>query len=135
MPGGAAAIREPWRMAAAWLGAAFGERVPVPLAVVGRNLDHWEQVAALARSSAASVATSSAGRLFDAVSAILGVRDAVNYEARRRWSWNQLADPAEAAAYRPGSGAPPTTARRCWSAGATSSARWSRTWTQACPPR
>ena len=99
MPGGAAAIREPWRMAAAWLGAAFDGPVPEHLAVVGRNLDRWEQVAALARSGTASVATSSAGRLFDAVSAILGVRDAVNYEGQAAVELEQLADPAEAAAY------------------------------------
>ena len=99
MPGGAAAIREPWRMAAAWLGAAFDGPVPEHLAVVGRNLDRWEQVAALARSGTASVATSSAGRLFDAVSAILGVRDAVNYEGQAAVELEQLADPAETAAY------------------------------------
>jgi hydrogenase maturation protein HypF len=99
MPGGAAAIREPWRMAAAWLQAAFGGRVPEGLAVVGRNRDRWEQVAALARSGTASVATSSAGRLFDAVSAILGVRDAVNYEGQAAVELEQLADPAEGAAY------------------------------------
>jgi hydrogenase maturation protein HypF len=99
MPGGAAAIREPWRMAAAWLHAAFGGRVPERLAVVGRNLDRWEQVATLARSGTASVATSSAGRLFDAVSAILGVRDRVNYEGQAAVELEQLADPAEAAAY------------------------------------
>ena len=99
MPGGAAAIREPWRMAAAWLDAAFGGQVPERLAVVGRNLDRWEQVVALARSGTASPATSSAGRLFDAVSAILGVRDTVNYEGQAAVELEQLADPAETAAY------------------------------------
>ena len=102
MPGGAAAIREPWRMAAAWLGAAFAGQVPEHLAVVGRNLDRWEQVAALARSGTASVATSSAGRLFDAVSAILGVRDSVNYEGQAAVELEQLADPAERDAYPAG---------------------------------
>jgi hydrogenase maturation protein HypF len=99
MPGGAAAIREPWRMAAAWLDAAFGGQVPERLAVAGRNLDRWEQVVALARSGTASPATSSAGRLFDAVSAILGVRDTVNYEGQAAVELEQLADPAETAAY------------------------------------
>ncbi|MFL5792603.1 MAG: carbamoyltransferase HypF [Actinomycetota bacterium] len=99
MPGGAAAIREPWRMAAAWLDAALGGRVPERLAVVGRNRDRWERVLSLARSGTASPATSSAGRLFDAVAAILGVRDAVNYEGQAAVELEQLADPGEPAAY------------------------------------
>jgi hydrogenase maturation protein HypF len=99
MPGGTAAIREPWRMAAAWLDAAFGGQVPERLDVVGRNLGRWEQVVALARSGTASPVTSSAGRLFDAVAAILGVRDAVNYEGQAAVELEQLADPAERAAY------------------------------------
>ena len=99
MPGGAAAIREPWRMAAAWLDAALGGQVPERLAVVGRNLDRWERVVALARSGTASPATSSAGRLFDAVAATLGVRDAVNYEGQAAVELEQLADPGEPGAY------------------------------------
>ncbi|MFL6191113.1 MAG: carbamoyltransferase HypF [Actinomycetes bacterium] len=99
MPGGAAAIREPWRMAAAWLDAALGGQVPERLAVVGRNRDRWERVLSLARSGTASPATSSAGRLFDAVAAILGVRDAVNYEGQAAVELEQLADPGEPAAY------------------------------------
>jgi hydrogenase maturation protein HypF len=99
MPGGAAAIREPWRMAAAWLDAAFGGQVPERLAVVGRNRDRWERVLALARSGTASPVTSSAGRLFDAVAAILGVRDAVNYEGQAAVELEQLADPGEPGAY------------------------------------
>jgi len=99
MPGGTAAIREPWRMAAAWLDAAFSGRVPERLEVVGRNLGRWEPVVALARSGTASPPTSSVGRLFDAVAAILGVRDAVNYEGQAAVELEQLADPAEPAAY------------------------------------
>jgi len=99
MPGGAAAIREPWRMAAAWLDAAFGGQVPERLAVAGRHRDRWDQVLALARSATASPSTSSAGRLFDAVAAILGVRDAVNYEGQAAVELEQLADPAERSAY------------------------------------
>jgi hydrogenase maturation protein HypF len=99
MPGGTAAIREPWRMAAAWLDAAFGGQVPERLDVVGRNPGRWDQVVALARSGTAAPVTSSAGRLFDAVAAILGVRDVVNYEGQAAVELEQLADPAEPGAY------------------------------------
>jgi hydrogenase maturation protein HypF len=99
MPGGPAAIREPWRMAAAWLDAAFAGRVPERLDVVGRNRARWERVVALARSGTASPATSSAGRLFDAVAAILGVRDTINYEGQAAVELEQLADPSETGAY------------------------------------
>jgi hydrogenase maturation protein HypF len=99
MPGGAAAIREPWRMAAAWLDAALEGVTPERLAVVDRNRDRWEQVVALGRSGMAAPVTSSAGRLFDAVAAILGVRDTVNYEGQAAVELEQLADPGESAAY------------------------------------
>jgi len=99
LPGGAAAIKEPWRMAAAWLDVAFEGRAPDGLAVVGRNRDRWERVVALARSGTAAPPTSSAGRLFDAVAAILGVRDAVNYEGQAAVELEQLADPAERSTY------------------------------------
>ena len=99
LPGGAAAIKEPWRMAAAWLDVAFEGRAPDGLAVVGRNRDRWEQVVAVARSGTAAPPTSSAGRLFDAVAAILGVRDVVNYEGQAAVELEAVVDPAERGAY------------------------------------
>src|SRR4029453_15563293 len=116
MPGGAAAIREPWRMAGAWRGPALARQAPHRWAVVGRNLGRWEQVVALARSGTASPVTSSAGRLFDAVAAILGVRDAVNYEGQAAVELEQLADPSETAAH-PGRDPPPRARRRAPAAG------------------
>ena len=99
MPGGAAAIREPWRMAAAYLDAAFGGDVPDGVAVAARHEDRWGSVVSVARSGVSAPLTSSAGRLFDVVAALLGVRDTVSYEGQAAIELEQLADPGEADAY------------------------------------
>jgi hydrogenase maturation protein HypF len=99
MPGGAAAIREPWRMAAAYLDAAFPGAVPAGLGVAERNRSRWDQVVEVARAGVNSPLTSSAGRLFDAVAALVGVRDTINYEGQAAVELEQLADPGERSAY------------------------------------
>ena len=80
LPGGDAAAREPWRMACAWL-AAGEERPRVPAALRG-SVDEsaWEVVADLCRTGVNSPLTTSAGRLFDAVAAICGIRGVSTYE-------------------------------------------------------
>jgi hydrogenase maturation protein HypF len=94
LPGGAAAIREPWRMAAAYLHAAYGDEPPAGLDVVARNRPRWRAVVTLASGGVRSPLTSSAGRLFDAVAALLGVRDVVRYEGQAAIELEQLADRA-----------------------------------------
>jgi hydrogenase maturation protein HypF len=93
LPGGAAAIRQPWRMAAAYLSAAYPDGPPDSLDVLRRNAGRWDDVLAVARSGVNSPLTSSAGRLFDAAAAVLGVRDAINYEGQAAIELEQLADP------------------------------------------
>jgi hydrogenase maturation protein HypF len=100
MPGGAAAIRQPWRMAAAYLhGDPQDPRDPDHLEVRRRHQADWPIIVAMAAKGINSPLTSSAGRLFDAAAAVLGVRDAINYEGQAAVELEQLADPAETGAY------------------------------------
>jgi hydrogenase maturation protein HypF len=94
LPGGAAAIREPWRMAVAWLLAA-GSPDGDPVSRFG------DRAAAVTRLAASGLApaTTSVGRLFDAVAALCGVRDRINYEGQAAIELEQLADPAEQGGY------------------------------------
>jgi len=102
MPGGAAAIRQPWRMAAAYLHAACPGAAPDQLDVMRRNRARWPAVLAMASRGVNSPMTSSAGRLFDAAASILGVRDAINYEGQAAIELEQLAEPGETGTYPAG---------------------------------
>ena len=99
MPGAAQAIREPWRMAVAHLDAAFMGAPPEDLGVVARNAERWDDVLAVARSGVNSPVTSSAGRLFDAVAAVLDVRDAITFEGQAAIELEQRAEPGERGSY------------------------------------
>jgi len=84
MPGAAAAIHEPWRMAVAHLLHHFGRdflKFPIPFI---RQLDarKTDVVIRMIEAGVNSPRTSSCGRLFDAVAALTGVRSTVNYEAQ-----------------------------------------------------
>jgi hydrogenase maturation protein HypF len=98
MPGGVAAIREPWRMAAAWLDVAYKGAAP-RLDVRARNADRWDDVVTVARAELHSPITSSMGRLFDAVAALIGIRDRATYEGQAAIELEQKADPHEHAPY------------------------------------
>lgn len=99
MPGGDAATRQPWRMAAAHLDAAYEGAVPAGLGVAARQGARWEQVLSLGRSGVNAPPTSSAGRLFDAVSSLLGIRDEVTYEGQAAIELEHAADPSELGRY------------------------------------
>jgi hydrogenase maturation protein HypF len=84
MPGGAKAIREPWRMAAGYLYQTYGDeflRLDLPF-VKSLQLDDWSALKSMMASGINCPETSSMGRLFDAVSALLNVRATVNYEGQ-----------------------------------------------------
>jgi len=90
LPGGEAAIREPWRCAAAYLEAA-GRPVP---------FERWPLVRESLRVNAPL--SSGMGRLFDAVAALLGVRERVSYEGQAAIELEQLAGEVEAEPYPSG---------------------------------
>jgi hydrogenase maturation protein HypF len=100
LPGGARAVREPWRMACSWLLAADREPVAPP-AAIGAAIDRrlWQRVAQLSQTGLASPVTTSMGRLFDAVAAICGLRLWVAYEGQAAAELEAVCDPAEHGAY------------------------------------
>lgn len=84
LPGGAKAIKEPWRMALSYLWSIDAEHTESRFFDI---VDKWPagEIKILLRMLARklnSPVTSSCGRLFDAVAALCGVRDRVNYEGQ-----------------------------------------------------
>ncbi|MFO0822164.1 MAG: hypothetical protein U0792_03430 [Gemmataceae bacterium] len=79
MPGGEQAVREPWRMALAYLIDAGLEPTVLEIAILPQTVRTARQL--LMRPSLSPL-TSSVGRLFDAVAAIAGIRHRVTYEGQ-----------------------------------------------------
>jgi hydrogenase maturation protein HypF len=101
LAGGERAIREPWRLACAWLAAATGSDVPeLPPVLRDRVPERsWRQVCGLVRTGLASPLTTSMGRLFDAVAALCGLRAAVNYEGQAAIELEAACDPGDGRSY------------------------------------
>jgi hydrogenase maturation protein HypF len=87
LPGGEAAIREPWRTAASYLERAG---LPVPF-------ERWRTVRPVLEVNAPL--SSGMGRLFDSVAALLGLREEVTYEGQAAIELEQLAGGVEAEPY------------------------------------
>ncbi len=83
LAGGDAAIRQPWRSALSYLRETYGNELP-------DDLPLWKEVPERDRKLVGkmleqginTVATSSCGRLFDAVASILGLRHEINFEGQ-----------------------------------------------------
>ncbi|MGA2037593.1 MAG: carbamoyltransferase HypF [Acidimicrobiales bacterium] len=107
-PGGVAPIREPWRMAIAWallslgtdaalrLGSRLDPRAPLVVDLVQAGTGPW---------------TTSVGRLFDAVAALVGVRSRVSYEGQAAIELEALARTI------PPGDAPPYPVEQAWEDG------------------
>ncbi|GAB4436857.1 MAG: carbamoyltransferase HypF [Chloroflexi bacterium OHK40] len=98
LPGGEQAVRQPWRLAAAWLARVYGPaftELDVPFV---RQLDHarWAVLAQMIARGVNCPPTSSLGRLFDAAAAMLGLHPEVVYEGQAAIALEQAAAPTDA---------------------------------------
>ncbi len=83
LAGGDAAIRQPWRSALSYLRDTYGNELPDGLPVLRDVAEKDRQLVwIMLEQGINTVATSSCGRLFDAVASILGLRQEVNFEAQ-----------------------------------------------------
>jgi hydrogenase maturation protein HypF len=100
LPGGERAIRQPWRMACSWLSAAFGCEPQLPASLARRVEPRaWAQVYRLIATGTSAPATTSMGRLFDAVAALAGIRAEVNYEGQAAIELEAACDHGERGSY------------------------------------
>ena len=94
MPGGDAAVLEPWRMAASVLYQAFGDDafdMEIPY-IKEMNKEKLSFVCQMMEKDLNSPLTSSAGRLFDAVSSLLCIRHRVSHESQAAMELEAVAD-------------------------------------------
>jgi len=84
MPGGEKAIKEPWRMAVSYLYKAYGEAFMEFEFDFLKKIDENEKdiIVGLIEKGINSPLTSSCGRLFDGVAALIGIKNKVKYEGQ-----------------------------------------------------
>jgi hydrogenase maturation protein HypF len=99
LPGGDAAIKEPWRVAVSWALSAGLDAGGLANLLIDIEPENIEQVTEQIGNQINCPLTSSMGRLFDAVAALVGVRSRVNYEAQAAIELEALADPDEEGQY------------------------------------
>ena len=97
LPGGEQAIRQPWRVAAAYLARAYGDDFLNAHISFTQQLDRakWHVLRQMIAKNINCPQTSSMGRLFDAVAALLCVRSEVQYEGQAAIELEILANQAK----------------------------------------
>ncbi|MDD5015179.1 MAG: carbamoyltransferase HypF [Atribacterota bacterium] len=84
LPGGDKAIAEPWRMAYSYLFSIYGPKAKTLDIDFIRRMDgnHLSIIEKMIDKNINSPLTSSCGRLFDAISSLIGIRDEISYEGQ-----------------------------------------------------
>lgn len=97
LPGGNRAIREPWRVALSYLWCMDPANAAGVFADVMERwpADKVKIVLQMLEKGINAPLTSSCGRLFDAVSALTGLRHSVNYEGQAAIEFEQVLEPSE----------------------------------------
>jgi len=101
MPGGAAAIKEPWRMAVSYLYEAYGEGFrDLGLPIIGEiGEKKIETIVEMISKGINSPLTSSLGRFFDGIAALTGIRSKVFFEGQAAMELEMTADQITEAYY------------------------------------
>jgi hydrogenase maturation protein HypF len=99
LPGGDLAIRHPARIALAYLWASGLEWTSDLPPVKALEAQEKKILLYQLENNINTIQTSSIGRLFDAVAALLGIRAVVNYEAQAAIELEALADPDDSGIY------------------------------------
>ncbi len=99
--GGEKAIKEPWRIAASFLYKIYGDDMMNLDIDFVRSLDinKWQILQHMIAREINSPLTSSAGRVFDAVSALLGIRKEIYYEGQAAIELEMKADSSDNGRY------------------------------------
>ncbi len=99
MPGGDAAVKEPMRMALSYLIRVYGNSLPKLALIEKFSAEELTLYRQMITNGINSPLTSSCGRLFDGVAAMVGLRDTISFEGQAAMELEQIADLEEEGCY------------------------------------
>jgi hydrogenase maturation protein HypF len=92
LPGGDSGVREPWRVARSYLLDTLGAIPDDPRWIAMANRERLRIVDTMLAKRINTIPTSSAGRLFDAVASLIGMRHSVSFEGQAAMMLEAAAD-------------------------------------------